>query len=299
MAEEFRTCADAGSVNCPCVLASCDRCLICSRLSGKDCCSCSWQGICVYNEFLQNGSVPAGRRTGNLYRIQKKIWYGKDLAVIRLEAPRGFAEKSSVPGSCVFARAAGDPESFDMPVSVMRADYETGLIELAVRMCGPKSRRLLAAESFMQVRGIYCNGLLGAEKLISGRRKSVLCMSKGVGIAPVSAYCRWATGRDRIDVVADLDKVNRAFAEECLKGCSLRSLEYTGLPLGDMTKLVEKYDVVVLCASDYYQKNILIPKEKAVYSNNAVMCCGEGICGACIHVDADGKEHRMCKCMER
>lgn len=299
MVEGIRSCADAGSVNCPCVLASCGKCPVCSRLAGKGCCDCSWQGICIYNEFLQNGAAAEIQRNSRRCRIQKKIWYEKDLAVIRLEVPRGFAEKASVPGSCVFVRAGEDPECFDMPVSVMRADYENGIIELAVKDCGPKSRRLMEADRFVWLRGIYRNGLLGVEKLLSNERKSVLCLAKGVGIAPVSNYCRWAGKRDEIEVVSDIDKVNRFFVEDCLGGCRLKKLKYDRLQIGDMNAATSDYDVIVVCASDFYQENIVIPEEKAVYSNNFTMCCGEGVCGACIYVGTDGKEHRMCKCRKK
>lgn len=296
MSDRIRSCADAGSVNCPCILASCGGCMICSRLAGKNCCDCSWHGICIYNEFIQNGAAAEIQRKSRRCRIQKKIWYEKDLAVIRLEVPRGLAECASVPGSCVFARAAEDPEYFDMPVSVMRADYENSTVELAVRDCGPKSRRLLEADRYVELRGIYRNGLLGVEKLLSFEKKTVLCLVKGVGIAPASNYCRWAGRRDEIEIVADLDKVNRFFAEDCLSGCGASNVRYERLQIGDLSDEALKYDVIMVCASDFYQQNILIPEEKAVYSNNFTMCCGEGICGACVCAGKDGEEHRMCKC---
>lgn len=299
MLDGIRSCADAGSVNCPCVLVSCGRCPVCSRFAGKSCNDCSWQGICIYNEFLQNGAAAEIQRKSRLCSIQKKIWYEEDLAVMRLEVPRGFAEKASMPGSCVFVRAEEDPEYFDMPVSVMRADYENSVIELAVKDCGPKSRKLLEADRNILLRGIYSNGLLGVDKLISGGRKSVLCLAKGVGIAPVSNYCRWAGRRDEIEIVADIDKVNRFFVEDCLGGCCLKKLRYDKLQIGDMMESASDYDVIVICASDFYQQNIMLPPEKAVYSNNFTMCCGEGICGACVCTGEDGEEHRMCKCRKK
>ena len=41
-----------------------------------------------------------------------------------------------------------------------------------------------------------------------------------------------------------------------------------------------------------------IPPEKLVFCNNFHLCCGEGICGACGHVDAEGNLRKMCKCRE-
>ena len=62
------------------------------------------------------------------------------------------------------------------------------------------------------------------------------------------------------------------------------------------------YDRIFLFASDYYIKRLSavmkIPPEKLVFCNNFHLCCGEGICGACGHVDADGNLRKMCKCRE-
>ena len=62
------------------------------------------------------------------------------------------------------------------------------------------------------------------------------------------------------------------------------------------------YDRIFLLASDYYIKCLSaamkIPPEKLVFCNNFHLCCGEGICGACGHVDAEGNLRKMCKCRE-
>ena len=62
------------------------------------------------------------------------------------------------------------------------------------------------------------------------------------------------------------------------------------------------YDRIFLFASDYYIKRLSavmkIPPEKLVFCNNFHLCCGEGICGACGHVDAEGNLRKMCKCRE-
>ena len=62
------------------------------------------------------------------------------------------------------------------------------------------------------------------------------------------------------------------------------------------------YDRIFLLTSDYYIKRLSavmkIPPEKLVFCNNFHLCCGEGICGACGHVDAEGNLRKMCKCRE-
>ena len=361
-----KLCADAGTVNCPCYLAEHGKCIVCTRLSGADgisrtgknievrsgdvdrtpvSCDCQWQGVCIYNEYLQNNrcikermmdgisnmqaEVPGERRQIRLCKIQKIKWFDDDLAVMRLGVPRGMAEKAALPGSFVFVKSPGAEVCFDFPVSVLQADYGNSVLEIAVKAVGPKSRALLQqyrntespiddvcrkpleteASGWVELRGIYRNGLLGAEKLmkagvhrsgiqgLSGDTvsKRVLCLTKGVGIAPVANYIRWSEGRDHIDVIADLDKINREFADYVLQGTDINSLKYSPLSLNMSWAESEKYDVIIISASDYYQQNIYIPEAKKVLSNNHTMCCGEGICGSCICADSGGREHRNCK----
>ncbi len=297
-----KQCADAGTENCPCRLAEYGKCIVCSRLNGSETCNCDWQGTCIYNEYLQNNRCINGQRASALYKTEKVTWYEKDLVVMRLAVPRGFAEAAALPGSFVFVRDPSDEHFYNMPVSVMRACHEEGFVELAVKITGPKTqsmvRSLNGGKGQLEMRGVYRNGLLGVEKLtehVSGGKR-VLCIAKGLGIAPLVNYARWAEGRDRIDFIIDTEKITDPFVDYCMEGCCIRSVKYDRLPLDMTWELQDKYDVIVLSASDFYQQNIYIPDSKKILSNNHLMCCGEGICGACIFVDKSGQTHRMCKC---
>ena len=474
-----KLCADAGSVNCPCYLAEYGKCIVCSRLgagrsvthdAGRECnscdesgaaevCNCQWQGMCIYNEYLQNssGAVPPVKGSGEEHksgatgerrysmccRIRKIIWYEENLAVMQVEVPAGIAEKASLPGSYVFMKRPADEPFFYTPLSIMYADYEKGVLYIAVQVNGPKTKALLGsyagncenislmndagacicevessicnekkcacdvkspidnekecacdaklpigdsnerAADYVELRGIYRNGMLGAQKLmktgavaasgaeaaagtepatgakaaagaepaagtepetgaeLAARAEStagtkaasgaestagtkaasgaesaaepngagiiggsasgslkVLCLCKGLGLAPVANYIRWAGGKHHIDVIADLDKINRRFADDALDAAgrsAVNSVEFRKLPLDFSWAEQEKYDVIIISASDFYQQNIYVPQSKKVLSNNHTMCCGEGICGACICMNADGTSHRMCK----
>ena len=328
-----KLCADAGTVNCPCYLAEYGKCIVCSRMKGNmgrlssgegtgtpAACDCQWQGVCIYNEYLQNGSgaallgedAEAGLKTGmpgeqrqNIHcRIQRIIWYEEDLAVMQVEVPAGLAEKASLPGSCVFLKKPDDAAFFYTPLSIMKADYEAGLLYIAVQINGPKTKALLGSyNGVVELRGIYRNGLLGVQKLMGNGPLKVLCLTKGLGLAPVANYIRWAAGNHHIDVIADLDKINRRFADDVLAAAgfdgagwsAVNSVEFRKLPLDLSWAEQGKYDVIIISASDFYQHNIYVPEPKKVLSNNHTMCCGEGICGACICMNEDGTARRLCK----
>lgn len=348
-------CADVGTRNCPCPLAETGDCLVCSRLSGARECSCRWAGVCVYNEYMQNGSMVRTKRKARSTEILQRLRQGDDLLMLQLRVPRGFALEASRPGSFLFLKPPGAPEMTSVPVSVMAADVEHESLWVILKIISAKTKALAACEDFLEMRGIYRSGLLG--KGAAGMldlhdpgisvRKRWLILTKGVGFAPAVNLIRWAAGRVDIHVIADPEKVGddvilqqfRAWRPEGHRSEDGRfRLEFQSLaklleqlaaasPLqqtGSITTAPPAtalhtsdshdpdlnapclqqtdYDRIFLLASDYYIKRLSavmkIPPEKLVFCNNFHLCCGEGICGACGHVDAEGNLRKMCKCRE-
>lgn len=358
-------CADVGTRNCPCPLAETGDCLVCSRLSGARECSCRWAGVCVYNEYMQNGSMVRTRRKDRSTEILQRLWQGDDLLMLQLRVSRGFALEASRPGSFLFLKPPGAPEMTSVPVSVMAADVEHESLWVILKIISAKTKALAVCEDFLEMRGIYRSGLLGkgAAGMLdlhdpgNSVRKRWLILTKGVGFAPAVNLIRWTAGRIDIHVIADPEKVGddvirqqfRAWQPEAYRNEDGRfRLEFQSLaklleqpaaasPLQqtdstaaappataphtsssiaaappaaaphdpDLNALYLQqtdYDRIFLLASDYYIKRLSavmkIPPEKLVFCNNFHLCCGEGICGACGHVDAEGNLHKMCKCRE-
>ena len=358
-------CADVGTRNCPCPLAETGDCLVCSRLSGARECSCRWAGVCVYNEYMQNGSMVRTKRKARSTGILQRLRQGDDLLMLQLRVPRGFALEASRPGSFLFLKPPGAPEMTSVPVSVMAADVEHESLWVILKIISAKTKALAACEDFLEMRGIYRSGLLG--KGAAGMldlhdpgisvRKRWLILTKGVGFAPAVNLIRWAAGRVDIHVIADPEKVGddvilqqfRAWRPEGHRSEDGRfRLEFQSLaklleqpaaasPLQQTDSITTAppatalhtsdsiatalhtsgshdpdlnapclqqtdYDRIFLLASDYYIKRLSavmkIPPEKLVFCNNFHLCCGEGICGACGHVDAEGNLRKMCKCRE-
>lgn len=287
-------CIDAGSENCPCLLAESGDCITCSRLQGKDCCECSWRGVCIYNEYIQNGKKIHNKRVNKKSKIVKKIWYGEDLVVLVLEVSKGFALKASVPGSYVFLKTCGQSDCYSVPISVMKAEPDKGQLHLAVKVMAGKTKALAEAKEHIEIRGVYRNGLMGVSRLITRTPQRVLCITKGVGFAPAVNYNQWAFGKDTVDLIIDLDKINQELVNDYLLDYPVNSIRYEELTPD--FKFPDHYDVIMLLASDFYLHTIEVPEKKRVCSNNFHMCCGEGICGACTMVDDQGKSHKMCKC---
>ena len=348
-------CADVGTRNCPCPLAETGDCLVCSRLSGARECSCRWAGVCVYNEYMQNGSIVRTKRKDRSTEILQRLWQGDDLLMLQLRVSRGFALEASRPGSFLFLKPPGAPEMTNVPVSVMAADVEHESLWVILKIISAKTKALAVCEDFLEMRGIYRSGLLGkgAAGMLdlhdpgNSVRKRWLILTKGVGFAPAVNLIRWTAGRIDIHVIADPEKVGddvirqqfRAWQPEAYRNEG----EHFRLEFQSLAKLLEQpaaasplqqtdstatappdaappaaaphdpdlnalylqqtdYDRIFLFASDYYIKRLSavmkIPPEKLVFCNNFHLCCGEGICGACGHVDAEGNLRKMCKCRE-
>ena len=368
-------CADVGTRNCPCPLAETGDCLVCSRLSGARECSCRWAGVCVYNEYMQNGSMVRTKRKARSTGILQRLRQGDDLLMLQLHVPRGFALEASRPGSFLFLKPPGAPEMTSVPVSVMAADVEHESLWVILKIISAKTKALAACEDFLEMRGIYRSGLLG--KGVAGMldlhdpgisvRKRWLILTKGVGFAPAVNLIRWAAGRIDIHVIADPEKVGDDVIRQQFRAWQPEGHRSEGgrfrLEFQSLAKLLEQpaaasplqqtdsittappatalhtsgsiatappatappatalhtsgshdpdlnapclqqtdYDRIFLLASDYYIKRLSavmkIPPEKLVFCNNFHLCCGEGICGACGHVDAEGNLRKMCKCRE-
>lgn len=358
-------CADVGTRNCPCPLAETGDCLVCSRLSGARECSCRWAGVCVYNEYMQNGSMVRTKRKARSTGILQRLRQGDDLLMLQLRVPRGFALEASRPGSFLFLKSPGAPEMTSVPVSVMAADVEHESLWVILKIISAKTKALAACEDFLEMRGIYRSGLLG--KGVAGMldlhdpgisvRKRWLILTKGVGFAPAVNLIRWAAGRIDIHVIADPEKVGDDVIRQQFRAWRPEAHRSEGgrfrLEFQSLAKLLEQpavasplqrtdstatalhtsdsiapappaaalhtsgshdpdlnapylqqtdYDRIFLLTSDYYIKRLSavmkIPPDKLVFCNNFHLCCGEGICGACGHVDAEGNLRKMCKCRE-
>ncbi len=322
-------CIDAGTPNCPCPLAETGDCLVCSRLSGRDKCDCSWCGLCIYNEFIQNDKKIKGRREPFEAQILSRRWYSSDLMTLTVKVDRGFALAGTKPGSFVFLNG-NKGEFFDTPVSIMRTDTKEGTMSFALKVVSAKTKAIAHAEERILVRGVYRNGLLGggleedvksaplheeAKELSSGSRW--LFLTKGVGFAPAVNMIDHMPSAASADMVIDTEKITEELISDSLSRCDAVREGRVKMDIMPLSRLLDRedseaikcvreikdYEKVFILASDHYIHTLSaalnVPAGKLIYANNFHMCCGEGICGACCHVDEKGAVAKMCKCRKK
>ncbi|MEG1931249.1 MAG: hypothetical protein RR131_08935 [Anaerovorax sp.] len=196
-------CMDAGSENCPCYLALTDDCLTCSRLQGKDCQECDWQGVCIYNEFIQGNkrvNNPRKEFEADVMEVKK---YQEDLMVLVVKVDRGLALKCSRPGMYVFVGNDQLSSYHQTPISVLKSDVTNGTLHLAVKIISAKTKALVGLQK-ITIRGPYKAGLVGDLKPV----ERVLVLSKGIGIAPGIHYAHCQSNHCTVDFIVDTEKIS-------------------------------------------------------------------------------------------
>ena len=299
-------CIDVNSQYCPCILAEMNHCLICSQLQGEGNCTCEWSGTCVLYEKHWNGN-----HTGSQKRIEEVTTFssiesvGNKTVVATFAVSEKLAQMLNKVGSFVFLRRKDDEQFYHFPVGVMTADRTS--ITVAIEAIGTKSKRLLSDTSAKIVeRGPYFNGMFGEPWLTTIRGERVLLVAGGIGQAPLLPVAReLVRGDNQITAILAGGKVGTIFVGEELRKMGIEvwevsSLRQDGMPL--MRKKLKKgIDFIASCGSDNQHCGIISVLHEMeldlpmAATNNAVMCCGEGICGSCHHKMKDGRVVKLCK----
>lgn len=328
-------CADAATENCPCLLAETGDCLICSRLQGKNECGCDWAGVCVYNEFIQNNRKRALTRAEKSFIISDmKATSDGGFVIMDIDCGRGFTLGCMSPGIHLFIRPDGRERYYDTPLSVLKADHTAGIVTVCFRTLSAKTKALAEcrAGGAVIVRGPYRNGIKGLPRGLSGRK--VLIAAAGAGVIPAVAAGGLLAAHNDIEIaVLDAGAAER----EIVDGYLDDGIAISGMKAGNNGTAVDgavedaagatdgrseefyrklqsdNFDAYIILgstgfvndAADVVKKSRNKNKNKnkninvmIAVSNNSVMSCGEGVCGACACFGDDGRRIAGCKCTE-
>lgn len=309
-------CIDINSVYCPCILAETNHCVYCSHLKGEAVCNCNWAGICIMNEKIWQSTSAKNKWNWDEKKVRNDIevpvitqkLIAENTFWLKMAVPAELAKDLDCPGSFVFLRRAQDPDFFKFPVGIMSVDSET--IEVVVETIGPKSSRILENDSQqLIVRGPYFNGIFGQpwiEKLANG---TVILMTGGMGQPPAMPIARMlAKNGNRITAIIAPGKIKKIFIDELLEQLGINVLKVDSMRkegLAQFRELLQKkdscFDLAVSAGPDnqhYSLINVMKAENRNIpmaATNNATMCCGEGVCGSCDKETRSGKKIRTCK----
>lgn len=298
------SCADSGSKYCPCHLAYSNDCIRCNMLNKNKTCDCMWQGVCIYNEVKHNKNSPVVQRSEYLCDIESMKVVEDNTYLIRIKIPKELSKDLRSPGAYVLIKRK-DKESdiFSAPISVMDVDLDKNILEVIVRPIGIKTKGII---NFNQVyiKGPYFNGLFGIKDIKSTSKSNCLIILNGLSqVNSINVIRRLIENGNKVDVFINhngviLDNVvqkiydlganiyhidiaqDNEFISDYIKSNHIK-LVYSG---GS-----NHFNKSVMDIVDYVDENI-----KLAVSNNNLICCGEGICGAC-SIDLNGVKVKTCK----
>ncbi|CUH94077.1 hypothetical protein P22_0139 [Propionispora sp. 2/2-37] len=301
-------CIDLNTKYCPCLLAETNHCVFCSRLNGKYTCDCNWCGICVLYEKYWNKTIHTRQA---VQRIEEEIEYSVldiiagNTFVIEFTVSNLLAEQLKKIGAFVFLRRPEDAVYCHFPVGIM--DINDNKVQVAIEVVGSKSARLFSeGNRRVVVKGPYYNGIFGqpwVENLTGGK---TLIVAGGIGQAPALPIIKQLVKNDnQVTAVLAPGRVKKIFIADSLQAIgvtvhSVSSMRRNGMDVLEAL-LPGNPDLVVSAGPDEQHQAVIAAMQTVnlnipmAATNNATMCCGEGICGSCEREGHDGEKVKLCK----
>ncbi|WP_331681690.1 2Fe-2S iron-sulfur cluster-binding protein [Romboutsia sp.] len=300
----MQLCADAGSKYCPCHLAYSGDCIKCPIICGKKNCDCLWQGVCIYNELQHSKNVPICERKKSLCKIKEVDNLGNDTFLVKIQVPNDMIRDLCSPGAYVLIKSQDkNSDVFNAPISVMDVDMENSILEVIIKPRGIKTKNIINFDE-VWVKGPYFNGIFGIKQIKGAYKTNTVVVLNGLSqVNSINIVKRLLENKNNVEVFIN----NQATILEVV----IDKLKNLGVNIYN-TDLNEDRDFLI----DYIRRNnvelvysgganafnkyvmdIVNSVDENInfaISNNNLICCGEGVCGACT-IDINGEKVKSCK----
>lgn len=281
---------------------------------GEATCDCTdTVSYCIEQELINNGGKAKAHRPD----IEGKITYVREfrdeLKFIRFVVPDITPFMNRDVGTYVFMRL-NSSTFYDVPLSVMYDDINVNTLAVLIKIRGVKTSKFkdLKVGDRITLRGPYYNGVMGRREIAGLNNSKAYVFCKGIGFMPsihVIEDLRRNNNEVKIYIdTGDFDNrliflIKKLYDMEVneFKACDESgdlTEEYRGI-LGEM--LSDGCKLIHMGLSNYLIKKSIRELERIGYNsritfiNNAKLCCGEGVCGACTKdIGADHSVH-LCK----
>ena len=297
-------CADAGGKYCPCHLAYSGDCIKCSLIKGEKVCDCKWQGVCVYNEMQHNLLSPVEERDEFLAKVIERKEIDDNVYYIKIKIPRTIIRNLCEPGAYVFLKDRNKIDSiYNAPISVMDVDEENSILEVIVVPRGIKTKPLVHSDEVI-VKAPYFNGIFGIREIKSCSFENCVLILDGMSqVNSINVIRRLLRNNNNVEVFINENEKKLEVVEEKLENMGV-CINYFNMT--SKKKLLIDYIIknnvtfVYSCGLIPFNKTILNmihnidEKIKFAIPNNNLICCGEGICGACT-IRLNGCRVKTCK----
>lgn len=281
---------------------------------GEATCDCTdTVSYCIEQELINNGGKAKAHRPD----IEGKITYVREfrdeLKFIRFVVPDITPFMNRDVGTYVFMRL-NSSTYYDVPLSVMYDDINVNTLAVLIKIRGVKTSKFkdLKVGDRITLRGPYYNGVMGRREIAGFNNSKAYVFCKGIGFMPsihVIEDLRRNNNEVKIYIdTGDFDNrliflIKKLYDMEVneFKACDESgdlTEEYRGI-LGEM--LSNGCKLIHMGLSDYLIKKSIRELERIGYNsritfiNNAKLCCGEGVCGACTKDIGANHSVHLCK----
>lgn len=297
-------CADAGGKYCPCHLAYSGDCIKCSLIRGEKVCDCKWQGVCIYNQLQHNKIIDVNERKELLCDVLESKEIETDLYLMKIKIPKSIVKDLCEPGAYVLLKDKNrENMMFNAPISVMDIDEENNILEVIIHSIGVKTKPIVKADKVI-LKAPYFNGIFGIKQIKSNINQNCVVILNGLSqVNSINVIKRLIKNHNHVEVFLN----NKGVALDIIKDkISRMGVNINDISLSDDKDLIidyikrENVPFVYVGASITFSKDVMniidsIDKNiKLAISNDNLICCGEGICGACV-VNIDGFKVKTCK----
>ena len=299
-----KVCVDCGSKYCPCHLAYTGDCIKCSLIRGEKTCDCLWQGICVYNEVKRSNEKLVNDRKEYYCNILEKNEIEENLFLVKIKIPNNLVKDLSNPGAYVLLKSKNrESEIFNTPISVMDVDLEKSILEVVIKLVGIKTKTLLDFDEII-VKGPYFNGIFGIDKICKLRNSNCLVGLSGLSqVNSINVVRKLLDNKNTVEVFINKNSIILKEVTEKLNslGVNVNIIDVKE-DKNFILDYIKRNNVSLVYSGGYndfnrYMKELVDSINKDILlaiSNNNLICCGEGICGACT-VNLNGERVKSCK----
>lgn len=300
----IQSCADAGSKYCPCHLAYSGDCIKCSLIRGEKTCDCLWQGVCIYSELQHNKDAQICEREESLCEIVEVKELEDNIILMRVSIPKTIVKDLCSPGAYVLLKSK-DRSSiiFNTPISVMNVDVENNILEMIIKPRGIKTKTLVDFDQ-VWLKGPYFNGVFGIADIKYTANSNCAVILNGLSqVNSINIIKSLINNNNKVDVFLNTQGV---ILEEVVNKIIETGANVRTIDMNEDEDFIKDYlkrnnvELVYCGGHTSFNKKMMNkidsinPDIKLVIPNNNLICCGEGICGACT-VNLNGTRVKSCK----